>query len=56
VINAPARERHAPAGRLQLRPRREPPTDQQGGVYAKEQRKNSRKELEIPTFLRRQMD
>jgi len=25
-------------------------------MYARGQRKNSRKELEIPTFLRRQMD
>ena len=29
---------------------------QGGGMYAKEPRRNSRRELEIPTFLRRQMD
>jgi hypothetical protein len=39
------------------RPRQEPPRPAQGGgMYAKEPRKNSRRELEIPTFLRRQMD
>ena len=45
------------------RPRSEPSQPSQpsqpshgGGMYAKEPRKNSRRELEIPTFLRRQMD
>jgi cell division protein FtsZ len=58
VINAPVRERpaEAPATGTLLRRRREPEVEQQGGMYAKGRRKNSRKELEIPTFLRRQMD
>ena len=39
------------------RPRQEPSQPSHGGgMYAKEPRKNSRRELEIPTFLRRQMD
>ncbi len=39
------------------RPRQDPPRPEAGGgMYAKEPRKNSRRELEIPTFLRRQMD
>jgi len=63
----PAREKkHAPARltprepqtRTPVRPRVDPePAPQQRGVmYAKEQRRGSRRELEIPTFLRRQMD
>ena len=38
------------------RPRPEPSQPAQGGMYAKAPRKNSRRDLEIPTFLRRQMD
>ena len=46
-----------PAPRTQERPRAEPPQPSEGGaMYAKEPRRNSRRELEIPTFLRRQMD
>ena len=47
----------APAPRAQERPRAEPPQPAAGGaMYAKEPRRSSRRELEIPTFLRRQMD
>jgi cell division protein FtsZ len=56
VVNAPVRERPSPVGGSLLRRRREPAGERQAGVYAKEQRRSSRKELEIPTFLRRQMD
>ncbi|MFH1689306.1 MAG: cell division protein FtsZ [Candidatus Eisenbacteria bacterium] len=43
--------------RVVERPRQEPPRPAEGGgMYAKEPRKSSRRELEIPTFLRRQMD
>jgi cell division protein FtsZ len=47
-----------PAPRTHERPSAEPPQPSQGGgaMYAKEQRRSSRRELEIPTFLRRQMD
>ncbi|MCK4409464.1 MAG: hypothetical protein KAW67_05235, partial [Candidatus Eisenbacteria sp.] len=46
-----------PAPRTHERPRPEPPQPDVGGaMYAKEPRRNSRRELEIPTFLRRQMD
>ena len=46
-----------PAPRRQERPRAEPPQAADGGaMYAKEPRRSSRRELEIPTFLRRQMD
>jgi cell division protein FtsZ len=46
-----------PVTRTVERPRQDPPQPAQGGgMYAKEPRKSSRRELEIPTFLRRQMD
>ncbi len=46
-----------PAPRTRERPRTEPPQpSEDGAMYAKEPRRNSRRELEIPTFLRRQMD
>ncbi len=46
-----------PVHRVVERPSREPSQPSQGGgMYAKEPRRNSRRELEIPTFLRRQMD
>ncbi|MFH1864386.1 MAG: cell division protein FtsZ [Candidatus Eisenbacteria bacterium] len=46
-----------PVTRTVERPRQDPPPPAQGGgMYAKEPRKSSRRELEIPTFLRRQMD
>ena len=63
---APREKRATPA---RLRPRQpvvhrvaershsEPPQpSQSGAMYAKEPRRSSRRELEIPTFLRRQMD
>lgn len=56
---APARltPRQPAVTRTAERPRQDPPRPAQGGgMYAKEPRKNSRRELEIPTFLRRQMD
>ena len=55
---APARLRPRPSvDRTPERPRPEPSRPAPGGaMYAKEPRKNSRRELEIPTFLRRQMD
>ncbi len=46
-----------PVRRVVERPSPEPSQPSQGGgMYAKESRRNSRRELEIPTFLRRQMD
>ena len=46
-----------PAPRIHERPQAEPPRPDAGGaMYAKEPRRSSRRELEIPTFLRRQMD
>jgi len=46
-----------PAPRPPERPPAEPPQPSAGGaMYAKEPRRSSRRELEIPTFLRRQMD
>ncbi len=46
-----------PGHRVGERPSPEPSQPSQGGgMYAKEPRRNSRRELEIPTFLRRQMD
>ncbi|MBN2566430.1 MAG: cell division protein FtsZ [Candidatus Eisenbacteria bacterium] len=56
VINAPARQHPEPAVNARLRRGPEPEPEQRGVMYAKDQRRNSRRELEIPTFLRRQMD
>jgi cell division protein FtsZ len=43
--------------RVSERPRQQPSQPAPGSaMYAKDTRKNSRRELEIPTFLRRQMD
>jgi cell division protein FtsZ len=62
---APRRRKATPARltprqsvhRAVQRPSPEPSQpSQSGGMYAKESRRNSRRELEIPTFLRRQMD
>ncbi len=56
---APARlTPRRPAERVPLRPRPEPQPapEQRGAMYAKQPRRGSRRELEIPTFLRRQMD
>jgi cell division protein FtsZ len=56
MVNAPVRERQEPPARGRLRRRQEPEREQQGGMFARGQRRGSRRELEIPTFLRRQMD
>jgi hypothetical protein len=54
-LAAPARHRPEPAINAPVR-RPEPERENQGGMYARDQRRNSKRELEIPTFLRRQMD
>jgi cell division protein FtsZ len=56
VINAPVREHSEPPVRGRLRRRHEPEHERQGGMVARGQNRGSRRELEIPTFLRRQMD
>jgi cell division protein FtsZ len=48
--------RRGPEPSMPVRVNKPPETEERGVMYAKEQRRNSRRELEIPTFLRRQMD